>query len=153
MLRYFPLFIRHHWITAILTMDDKKQTVKMLIYDSAPSEMVHRYLRRIFKQVWPTLKIFEVPSPTQQRGTDDCGVFMVANIMADYLKTKINDPFTLPVRLRPLLVKISKGNMHKADALISIRDCLLYKQHKPFSYVLNGGATTQKRIDPIYAIK
>lgn len=83
----------------------------MLMYNSAPSTLVHDDLRRIFKKVWPDLKLEATLSPRQQRGSDDCCVFMVAYIIADYLKVKIADPFTLPLRLRPILIRISKGKI------------------------------------------
>lgn len=74
---------------------------------------------------------------------------MVAHIMADFIQVQIADPFTLPARLRPILVKISRGKLHKADALILIRDCLLYKQHNYFTKILNGGATEKKQLKEV----
>lgn len=89
----------------------------MTIYHSAPSTLVHDDLHRVFKNIWPALKLKAAPSPRQQRDSDDCEIFIVLNIMVEYLRVNINDPFTLPARLRPLLFKISKSKIHKADAL------------------------------------
>jgi hypothetical protein len=102
-----PIFTRAHWLVAALTKSGSRYEAN--IHDSAPSPPVRRDVEKTLPRLFPNVHITFVHGPHQQRGSDDCGLFMLATI-ATYLIRNIDptytpkiDPATTPTRLRRFL--------------------------------------------------
>lgn len=125
---FFPLFTRQHWIAGVLRYDKLEDNFSLTIHDSAPSTYVHQDLEQIFHKVWPGLLLRWGWCIQQQRGSEDCGLFMTAMFFSLHTKTPILNGRNLPSRLRPFLaslkhVKIPKGSfMRKMVSLLRGKD-------------------------------
>jgi hypothetical protein len=73
---------RHHWVAIECIFGDAAAEGagdELRIYDSAPSPMVARDIRRLADDCgWPIPRF--IPSPRQQRGTSECGLFAMAAV-------------------------------------------------------------------------
>eukprot|EP00796_Vickermania_ingenoplastis_P011480 gene11479-biopygen8332 len=130
---YFPLFVRHHWIAGILRMN-KKGKALLETFDSAPSYVVQKDLREQLKPLWPDLVIHEGPSPRQNPGSNDCGLFMTAAFFGNYLDAYVTSPSTIGSRLRRLLARAGETDMDRSSFLRSMEEELLRRCEK-----LEGG--------------
>ena len=71
------LWVRHHWILAHFPRGIEESVD---IYDSARSAPVARDITRLFQQLCLRTPNFK-SCPQQERGTDECGVFVVLNAL------------------------------------------------------------------------
>ena len=102
---HFVAHFRHHWVTMRFfvrpSADDVNQPSDIRgieVFDSAPSPMVSRDICRLCIAFdWPA-PVF-VPSPRQERGSDECGLFALAAVFL--LRTGCSLPIGTFV-LRPL---------------------------------------------------
>lgn len=95
----FPIFIRSHWVAGVLYRFHGGDLLD--IYDSAPSVVVRKELRKKILSFWPSLDIASRHCPFQKRGSDDCGLFMLASLYSIYFDVVVQDPRRVPKRLRP----------------------------------------------------
>lgn len=96
-----PIFIRHHWIAGLLTWS-RKSGVILTIYDSAPSPIVHKDLYKVVRDLWPELKVRFGESPRQERGSDDCGLYMSVVFFATHFEKSVTMRTDTTKRLRTL---------------------------------------------------
>ncbi|ORC90006.1 TATE DNA Transposon, partial [Trypanosoma theileri] len=106
---FFPIFIRHHWIAGIFSVAKNKKII-LTIYDSAPSPMVQRDLIRAIRSWWPQIEIYNGEWVRQERFSEDCGIFVTAKFFATFLGVQLQNPQTLPNRLRPYLQEVAKSD-------------------------------------------
>lgn len=122
---YFPIFIRCHWIAGILTTKvGKEKHIRLETYDSAFSPLVWGELCEFLHSVWPSLLVTRCPSPKQRRDSNDCGIFMSAQFFRHLLSVEIQDPHSLPQRLRPLLQEAKVSNMPLKVFLTRVRKAI-----------------------------
>jgi len=110
---FFPLFTRQHWIAGVLRYDQLCNRFSLTIHDSAPSVYVHQDLERIFREAWPELVLQEGWCIRQQRGSEDCGIFMTAIFFSLHTRTRISNGKTLPLSLRPFLASLRTHKLQK----------------------------------------
>ncbi|PHR94983.1 MAG: hypothetical protein COA68_17750 [Oceanobacter sp.] len=91
---------RHHWVCMRIHGDlNLDSTSKVEVWDSAPSPMVQRDIRRLTKALgWPEAHF--LPSPRQTRMSEECGLFALANY--SLLAEGITPPDIGTVSLSPL---------------------------------------------------
>ena len=95
---FFVAHFRRHWIALRFSVDPDRRIV---VFDSAPSPMVQRDVRRLASTFgWPA-PVF-APSPHQVGGSDECGLFALAAVLLgleDPLRQLPTGTFTLhPLR-------------------------------------------------------
>jgi hypothetical protein len=124
----------------------------MRVYDSAPSEPVRRDVRRIAAQLHLPTPTF-IKCPRQARGTNECGLFAMANIILCHFGFDIaSSPHAGAIvslaHWRPLLLGAEKPHTHRLLDLalesyglqrIKVRSETRW-QHHPY-----GGAKTPSR--------
>eukprot|EP00796_Vickermania_ingenoplastis_P007179 gene7179-biopygen4662 len=128
---YFPVFVRHHWVAGVLRKNGKGKEF-LELYDSAPSEIVLKDIRRRLLGVWPSLAIHRAEevdglSPRQIPGSEDCGLFMAAAFFGDHLDAVVASPQTIGSRLRKLLDKARKTDMDKS-VFLDLMETELWRQ-------------------------
>lgn len=121
---YFPIHTRHHWLAAILVYDDNPKTVRLRVFDSAPSIIVRKDVRKAFTKLDPDLKISFVKCVPQEKHSNDCGLFMLAYIFADALEERICSPRSLPAKLRPFFHDALQRRVPKPAFLQQLRELL-----------------------------
>jgi integrase len=131
-----PLFTRAHWLVAAIT---KTNDYHAVIHDSAPSPPVRRDIGKVLPTLFPGIGITYARSTLQRRGSDDCGIFMLATIATYLIRTSepgfspAIDAETTPIRLRRALSS-STGN--RPD-LTTFRTILGHPRHTDSA--LQGG--------------
>lgn len=123
---YFPIFVRHHWIAGILRSEGGGHFT-LTTMDSAPSPCVYADLRRVFGRLWPALTLIRGHSARQRRDSEDCGIYMVANLFAHHFGVAIGDPDTIPQRLRPFLFDATVTKPKRYAFLTALKQKLLHK--------------------------
>lgn len=118
---YFPLFIRYHWIAGIVQWRQREDKYEITIYDSAPSDPVQRDLRRQLLARWPKLEVVAGVCAKQPRGSEDCGLYMVASFFSHYLACAIGDARTVAARLRRFLSQTAREESPTAEFLAHMR--------------------------------
>jgi hypothetical protein len=78
------LHTRNHWLVIELRDAQTGLGREMRVYDSAPSEPVKRDVRRIAAQLQLPTPTF-IRCPRQARGTNECGLFAMANVISSLL--------------------------------------------------------------------
>ena len=81
-----PVHVRHHWILISLTNDTHGGPIHGDVYDSAPSCPVRRDVTRLMNQLRYQLgpvTLDWVHSPLQRSGTNECGLFVICNALAE----------------------------------------------------------------------
>ena len=79
---FFPVFVRHHWVACVFTSEKE-----ILFFDSAPSFIVRRDIERMFADLGFT-NMFFLPCPKQKRNSNECGLFVILNLLAFRRKAK-----------------------------------------------------------------
>ena len=72
---YMPLHIRYHWILMIVRQAEGGVCGE--IFDSAPSKLVIKEVKKILRDTVPNLTFR--PTMRQHRGSNECGIFVIAN--------------------------------------------------------------------------
>ena len=72
----FTVFVRHHWVACIFISERE-----ILLFDSAPSFIVRRDIERMFADLGFT-NLFFLPCPKQRRYSNECGLFVIVNLLA-----------------------------------------------------------------------
>lgn len=127
---YLPIFTAGHWIAGILTVGDDA-CLTLTIRDSAPNEGVHRALTKRCRHIWPGMRFTCAVSPQQCRGSDDCGLHMLANIFGDYCHTPTRYPSTIARRLRKYFAAVAACQTEKGPLSRSLWRIL---RHEPTSH-------------------
>lgn len=131
---YFPLFLRHHWIAGILRLGQRENAV-LEIFDSAPSPIVHRDLRRCFRRHWPQLTIRHGVWTHQEKESSDCGIFMASKFFSDHLGIPFPPAKDQIATLRHIFTLIRDGNVADDEVPPLIRKALLPRS----AATLSGG--------------
>lgn len=143
---FFPLFIRHHWIAGVLERTSEGTLLR--VFDSAPSEPVHRDLKRTFLKFWPDLQLVHDDCAKQRRYSDDCGLYMVATFCAIHLGMTVGHADSLPERLREFLAKtVRELPPHRVFWKEMQRILAEVPKPKGTPPVLEGGATPRTRVE------
>ena len=75
---------RHHWIALRFRAPDRHQHMILEVFDSAPSPIVQRDLRKLAASLrWPAPTFID--GPRQARGSDECGLFALAAVLLSYV--------------------------------------------------------------------
>lgn len=134
---FFPLFVRHHWIAGILRLIKNRRCV-LEIYDSAPSPIVHKDLKKKLKHYWKDLSIQNISCPRQRPGSNDCGLFMTAAFFSEWMDIGVFSPGTLGHRLRKLLDRAKKKNIPPQEFIAEMKKELLHKD------IVEGGGPRKR---------
>lgn len=143
---FFPIFVRHHWIAGVLKYT--QNTVKLTIFDSAPSPIVHRDIRKAVRDIWPTLEVEFGYSPRQERDSDDCGIFMSILFFSLHYRLLVDFKPSMPAAVRALMSSALKASMGEKDFRMKMTDILCRdapvttpaKQRHPVGKEYSGGA-------------
>ena len=97
---FVPLFVRHHWVALDIFVPD----ARAVLYDSAPSTLVHQDIVAVFARALPEMRFVCGSSPQQLRGSDDCGLYMTLAFFVLAKNWNVNQAVlsdrTLPEKLR-----------------------------------------------------
>jgi hypothetical protein len=74
-----------------MTYDEGLKSVWLRVFDSEPSAVFRRDVRRVRNKLLPSLKLAFVKCVYQERSSNGCGLFMLAHIFADTRRTKVKD--------------------------------------------------------------
>lgn len=72
-----PMHARGHWSLLLLS----PCTSTTLLFDSAPSVQILRDVRHVLQVIAPDYTLSLCPSPRQVRGSEECGLFVVFNVV------------------------------------------------------------------------
>ncbi|CAD2222524.1 hypothetical protein, conserved [Angomonas deanei] len=135
---FLPIYVKNHWIAGIL----ERQTLE--VYDSAPARHLHKVLEEKLWALWPELQIVYMPCTRQERGSNDCGLYMLTAFFSVFLRIQtVVDPKSVPSRLRPLLhhCYLNRGTVKdrpkETKRLLDTVRGILTTKHTPS---LEGGA-------------
>ena len=77
---YMPVHIRHHWLLVVVKVTGGNWILE--VYDSAASVVTRVTLAPLLLELFPRAQITFCPSPRQRRGSNECGLFVVCNVLA-----------------------------------------------------------------------
>ena len=124
---YVPLHLRKHWVLAITT-DGRL----FKIHDSAPSLIVKKDITRLLRIAWPGSVAVFVDGPTQMRGSNECGLFVVANALGHFRGA--SKWFTVGKRVLSH-ARRARNPEEMADAIIATLDAVqrpLTRRNNPY---------------------
>ena len=117
---YVPIHIRHHWLVMRIQVDSRGEEVPV-VYDSAASQVVRKDVKKWFKDI--TGKITFATCMQQLRSSNECGVFVIANVVRMVAGLEVDSP-PLPrvANLAHLRDPFSRGELKEATDIICARD-------------------------------
>ena len=103
---FIPLHIRHHWVLMVGTLKEDR-SILATIYDSAPSTVVKRDIVKILTGLVSEFKFQH--SMQQHRSSNECGVFLIANVCRLYHNLPASTP---PLPRRASLCHVRERLIH-----------------------------------------
>ena len=109
---YLPIFSHHHWCAGFVERENGLITCTIL--DSAPSKMVHEAITLQLNFFFPRMRVTFGFCPRQTRYSEDCGIYLVTNFLADFWKVVLPTPTQIILsRLRAFYNRVLNGEIRE----------------------------------------